>query len=101
MHLHFIKLPTAINLSSFADAAQYAKAGITITVGGVKTPKTGSPLVLDITTIGTPTPAGIAFIKYTLSPAGLAQYKTGGFTLLKPTVTGTGVPAAIMSELGG
>lgn len=101
LHLHFIKLPTAINLSSFADAAQYGKAAITITVGGVKTPKTGSPLVLDITTIGKPTPAGIAFIKYTLSPAGLAQYKTGGFTLLKPTVTGTGVPAAIMSELGG
>ena len=101
LHLHYIKLPTAINLSSFADAAEYAKAGITITVGGVKTPKTGSPLVLDITTIGKPTPAGIAFVKYTLSPAGLAQYKTGGFTLLKPTVTGTGVPAAITSELGG
>ena len=57
--------------------------------------------VLDITTIGKPTPAGIAFVKYTLSPAGMAQYKTGGFTLLKPTVTGTGVPAAITSELGG
>jgi len=101
LHLDYIKLPTAINLSSFADATQYGKAGITITVGGVKTPKTGSPLVLDITTIGTPTPAAIAFIKYTLSPAGLAEYKTGGFTLLKPTVTGTGVPAAITSELGG
>jgi hypothetical protein len=65
--------------------------------------KSGSPQVIDITTIGTPTPAGIAFVKYTLSPAGLAQYKAGGFTVLTPTVFGdsSAVPAAIKSELGG
>ena len=101
LHLPYIPLPTAINLGSFADAAKYGKAAITISVGGVKTMKTGSPQVIDITIIGKPTPAGIAFVKYTLSQAGLAQYKTGGFTLLKPTITGTGVPAAISSELGG
>jgi hypothetical protein len=39
--------------------------------------KNGSPQVIDITSIGTPTPAGDAFIAYTLSPAGLAQYKAG------------------------
>ena len=33
-----------------------------------------------------PSAAGIAFIKYTLSPAGLALYKHGGFTVLTPTV---------------
>ena len=38
--------------------------------------------MIDITIIGKPTPAAIAFVKYTLSKAGLAQYKTGGFTLL-------------------
>jgi molybdate/tungstate transport system substrate-binding protein len=100
LHLDYIKLPAAISLASFADAAKYAKATITITVGGVKTLKTGSPQVIDITIIGKPTPAGIAFVKYTLSKVGLAKYKTGGFTLLKPTATGTGVPAAITSELG-
>ena len=70
---------------------------------GAKTTKCGSPQVIDITIIGKPTPAGIAFVKYTLSPAGLALYKTGGFTLVTPAVTGdsSAIPAAIKSELGG
>jgi molybdate/tungstate transport system substrate-binding protein len=102
LHLAYITLPIAINLGSAALATQYGKAHITITVGGVKTPKTGSPLVIDITTIGKPSSAGTAFVKYTLSPAGLALYKAGGFTLIKPTVSGTAsaVPPAISSELG-
>jgi molybdate/tungstate transport system substrate-binding protein len=102
LHLPYIVLPPAINLGDAALATQYGKAHVTITVGGVKTPKTGSPLVIDITTIGTPSNAGTAFVKYTLSPAGLAQYKAGGFTLIKPTVFGTAsaVPPAISSELG-
>jgi molybdate/tungstate transport system substrate-binding protein len=103
LHLPYIKLPPAINLGDFALANAYAKATLTISPpGGPKTMKSGSPQVIDITLIGKPTPAGIAFVKYTLSSAGLAQYKAGGFTLLKPTVTGTAsaIPAAISSELG-
>ena len=50
--------------------------------GRAKTTKNGSPQVIDITIVGKPTPAGIAFVAYTLSQAGLAQYKAGGFTLL-------------------
>jgi molybdate/tungstate transport system substrate-binding protein len=98
LHLDYIKLPADINLGDPADKAIYAKAHITIT-GNVM--KTGSPLAIDITTIGTPTPAGIAFVKYVLSPAGLALYKNGGYTLFPPKVTGTGVPSAVQSELGG
>jgi molybdate/tungstate transport system substrate-binding protein len=100
LHLPYIKLPAAISLASFADAAQYAKATIKLTSGKVKN---GSPQVIDITIIGKPTPGAISFVKYTLSPAGLALYKTGGFALLTPTATGdTGaIPAAIRSELGG
>ena len=102
LHLPYIVLPPEINLGDAALATQYAKAHITITVKGVKTPKTGSPLVIDITTIGKPTDAGTAFVKFTLSPAGLALYKAGGYALLKPTVSGTAsaVPSAISSELG-
>jgi molybdate/tungstate transport system substrate-binding protein len=102
LHLPYIVLPSAINLGDAALATQYGKAHITITVGGVKTPKTGSPLVIDITTIGKPSSPGTAFVKYTLSPAGLALYKAGGFTLIKPTAFGTAsaIPAAISSELG-
>ncbi len=104
LRLPYIKLPAAINLGSEALAAQYAKATITVTPpGGTPKMKSGSPQVIDITIIGTPTPAAIAFVKYTLSQAGLAQYKQGGFTLLTPTVTGSqsAIPAAISSELGG
>ncbi len=50
LHLPYIELPTAINLGSFADAALYKKASITITGGKTKH---GSPQVIDITIIGT------------------------------------------------
>jgi molybdate/tungstate transport system substrate-binding protein len=97
LHLDYIPLPPAINLGDAALAAQYHNASVTIT-GNVT--KHGSPQVLDITTIGPPTPAAIAFIKYTLSTAGLAEYKRGGFAVLTPAATGSGVPSAIKSELG-
>ena len=103
LHLDYIKLPPAINLGDQTLAADYAKATITVTPpGGTPTMKSGSPQVIDITIIGTPTSAATAFVKYTLSPTGLAQYKQGGFTLLTPTVTGSqsAIPAPIASELG-
>jgi molybdate/tungstate transport system substrate-binding protein len=103
LHLDYIPLPPAINLGSAALANSYAKATVTITDDGVKTPKTGSPQVINITIIGKPTPGAIAFVKYTLSPTGLGQYKTGGFKMITPTVVGdsSAVPSAITSELGG
>ncbi|HUA41031.1 MAG TPA: extracellular solute-binding protein [Streptosporangiaceae bacterium] len=104
LHLDYIPLPTAINLGSDAMAADYAKATITVTPpGSTATMKSGSPQVIDITIIGKPTPAAIAFVKYTLSQAGLALYKTGGFTLLPliPSGTTSAIPADISSELGG
>jgi molybdate/tungstate transport system substrate-binding protein len=99
LHLAYIPLPPQINLGDAAYAAQYKTASVTIK-GGVT--KHGSPQVIDITTIGTPTPAAIAFVKYTLSPAGLAQYKAGGFTTITPKLTGSmsDVPSDIASELG-
>ena len=102
LHLDYIPLPSAINLGDVALAAQYAKATVTITSNGQKTTKSGSPQWIDITIIGKPTPAAIPFVKYTLSPAGLALYKTGGFRLATPVVTGdsSAIPAAIKSELG-
>ena len=99
LHLDYIPLPAAINLGSFALAGQYKKASVTLANGSTKH---GSPQVIDITIIGTPTPAATSFVRYTLSPAGLAQYKAGGFTVLTPTVFGTAsaVPPAITGELG-
>ena len=102
LHLDYVPLPSAINLGDVALAAQYAKATVTVTSNGQKSTKSGSPQWIDITIIGKPTPAAIAFVKYTLSPAGLALYKTGGFRLATPVVTGdsSAIPAAIKSELG-
>jgi molybdate/tungstate transport system substrate-binding protein len=99
LHLDYIKLPPIINLGDFADAAWYHQASVTIK-GGTKH---GSPQVIDITIIGTPTAAAIAFVRYTLSAAGVAEYRQGGFFILKPTVIGSrsSVPAAILSGLGG
>jgi molybdate/tungstate transport system substrate-binding protein len=101
LHLAYIKLPADINLGDPAEKANYAKASITITGPTGKVTKMGSPLAINITTIGTPTPAGIAYLKYVLSPAGLALYKQSGYTLISPPkVAGTAIPAAVHSELG-
>jgi molybdate/tungstate transport system substrate-binding protein len=104
LHLAYIPLPSAINLGDFSLASSYATATVTVTPqGGTATTKKGSPQVIDITIIGKPTKAAIAFVKYTLSQAGLAQYKTGGFSLFAPTSSGTSgnIPAEISSEVGG
>src|SRR5580693_4273428 len=104
LHLDYIPLPPQINLGDASMATQYKTATVTVTpAGSAPTTKSGSPQVIDITIIGKPTPAAIAFVKYTLSKAGLALYKAGGFTLLPPAATGTtsAIPAAVSSELGG
>ncbi len=100
LKLPYVKLPDQINLGSASEKAAYAKA--TVTVKNGKTYK-GSPQVIDITTVGSKPSAGaIAFVKYTLSPAGLALYKQGGFTVLTPKLFGdeSAVPPAVQSELG-
>jgi molybdate/tungstate transport system substrate-binding protein len=103
LHLSYITLPAAINLGTAALAPAYKKASVTITSNGAPTTKHGSPLVIDITTIGPSSSAGTAFVAYTLSAKGLAQYKVGGYTLITPTIFGdaSAVPASVKSEIGG
>jgi len=98
LHLAYVPLVPQINLCCTQYAAQYKTASVTVKSGT----KHGSPQVIDITIIGKPTDAGIAFVKYTLSPTGLAQYKEGGFSLPTRQVFGSAssVPSAISSELG-
>ena len=99
LHLPYIKLPASINLGDAADAALYKKASVKIATGETKH---GSPLVIDITTIGKPTKAGLAFVSYVLSPAGLALHRQGGYTVFKPQIFGTAsaVPPSIAKEAG-
>jgi molybdate/tungstate transport system substrate-binding protein len=102
LHLSYITLPAVINLGTPADKDLYKKASVTITSKGKKETKHGSPLVIDITTIGSPTAAGTAFVAYTLSATGRAQYTQGGYTLITPKIFGdaSAVPASVTSELG-
>jgi len=99
LHLAYIPLVPQINLCCAEYANLYKTATVKLANGKTKS---GSPQVIDVTIIGKPTDAGVAFVKYTLSPAGLALYKAGGFTLITPTVVGTSsdVPSEISSELG-
>jgi molybdate/tungstate transport system substrate-binding protein len=101
LHLPYIKLPASINLGDPALASHYATATFPLANG---TAATGKPLTVDITTIGTTgLAAAEAFVRYVLSPAGLALHKRGGYTLLTPTAFGdtTAIPASIRRELGG
>jgi molybdate/tungstate transport system substrate-binding protein len=101
-HLPYITLPAEINLGTPADKELYKKASVTITSKGKKETKHGSPLAIDITTIGSPTAAGTAFVAYTLSSKGRAQYTEGGYTLITPKIFGdaSAVPASVTSEIG-
>jgi molybdate/tungstate transport system substrate-binding protein len=102
LHLPYIILPAVINLGSPADKELYKKASVTITTKGKESTKHGSPLAIDITTIGSPSAAGTAFVAYTLSSTGKAQYTQGGYTLITPKIFGdaSAVPAAVKSEIG-
>jgi molybdate/tungstate transport system substrate-binding protein len=102
LHLSYITLPAVINLGTPADKDLYKKASVTITTKGKKSTKHGSPLAIDITTIGSPTAAGTAFVAYTLSPTGRAEYTLGGYTLITPKIFGdaSAVPASVKSEIG-
>jgi molybdate/tungstate transport system substrate-binding protein len=103
LHLDYIKLPTAINLGDASLADTYKTATVTYTPqGGSPVTKKGSPQVIDITIIGKPSKAALAFVQYTLSASGLNLYRAGGFSLPGITAGGTtsAIPADIQSELG-
>jgi molybdate/tungstate transport system substrate-binding protein len=103
LHLDYIKLPTAINLGDASLAGTYKTATVTYTPqGGIPVTKKGSPQVIDITIIGKPSKAALAFVQYTLSASGLNLYRAGGFSLPGITASGTNstIPAGIQSELG-
>ena len=102
LHLDYIKLPSAINLGDASMADTYKTVTVTYTKAGTSTTKKGSPQVIDITIIGKPSKAALAFVQYTLSASGLNLYRAGGFSLPGITASGTtsAIPAAIRNELG-
>ena len=101
LRLHYITLPSSLNLGDPALAAQYKTASFKLANGQLQT---GKPLSVCITTIGTKDQAAAdAFVAYVLSQPGRALHKQGGYTLLTPKAFGStaAIPAGIKSELGG
>jgi molybdate/tungstate transport system substrate-binding protein len=101
LHLHYITLPSSLNLGDPAQAAHYKTVSFKLANGELQT---GKPLSVCITTIGAKDQAAAdAFVAYVLSKTGLALHKQGGYTLLTPKAFGktSAIPAGIKSELGG
>ncbi|MCU1489236.1 MAG: tungstate/molybdate binding protein [Acidimicrobiaceae bacterium] len=98
LHLDYITLPNPINFGEPADAASYARYGLTLPSGKKIH---GTPLVLEVTTVGTPTAPGEAFVRFLLSSSGRTDLRQSGFTLLAPRLLGsrTMVPAAVRASL--
>jgi len=108
LHLHYIKLPAAIDFGDPADAGRYASASLVVpATTGSPTTVHGTPLVVDITTLhqaGTTSgdvAAADAFVAYQLSSAGRAAYAKEGFSLLPNTLYGArrNVPNAVQRML--
>lgn len=100
LHLRYITLPPEINLGDGALAHRYSTASITL---ADKVTEHGTPLFLAITTIGTKDQsAADAFVRFVLSPGGLALHRQGGYTAVTPTAYGqfSAIPRSIKDELG-
>lgn len=98
LHLPYVALPPAIDFGDPALAAEYAGAGMRLSSGVVVH---GAPLTVDLTLIGHPSPAAIAFARFVLSPAGRALYARAGYELLPEMLVGPrrDVPAAVLAQL--
>lgn len=99
LHLPFVALPPGIDFADPALAGQYARVRLRLSTGEVVH---GTPLTVDVTLIGHPDVAAIAFVRFVLSAAGRALYARAGYELLPETLVGPrrDVPPAILTELG-
>jgi molybdate/tungstate transport system substrate-binding protein len=95
-HLKYITLPTQINLSDPAMAAEYAK--VSITAGSLGT-LTAKPIIYGLTIpASAPDPAlGEKFISFVLGPQGQAIMRAQGFVVISPALANPQgqVPASI------
>jgi molybdate/tungstate transport system substrate-binding protein len=97
-HLKYIALPTQINLSDPAMAADYAK--VSIHAGSLGT-LTAKPIIYGLT-IPTKAPdaaLGQKFISFVLSPSGQAIMRSNGFVVISPALANpkSKVPGSLQS----
>jgi molybdate/tungstate transport system substrate-binding protein len=97
-HLKYIALPTQINLSDPAMAADYAK--VSIHAGSLGT-LTAKPIIYGMTIpASAPDSAlGEKFVSFVLSPAGQAIMRSNGFVVISPALANphSKVPATLQS----
>lgn len=93
-HLDYIALPNSLNFANPADNKTYAQASVKLDNGSVVH---GSALTVDITTLGKPAPAAVAFIRYVLSRHGQTLMKRGGYDVFAPLWLGqrSAVPSGL------
>ena len=95
-HLKYIALPTQINLSDPAMAAEYAK--VSINAGSLGT-LTAKPIIYGLTIPASAPDAALGekFISFVLSPQGQAIMHSNGFTVISPALANPQdkVPASI------
>jgi len=95
-HLKYITLPTQINLSDPAMAAQYGK--VSIHAGSLGT-LTAKPIIYGLTIPASAPNAALGekFISFVLSPQGQAIMHSNGFTVISPALANPQdkVPASI------
>jgi molybdate/tungstate transport system substrate-binding protein len=105
LHLHYLRLPAAIDFGDPAEASAYAQASIVVPGSQPGSTKTvhGAPLVVDATVLDQPgtsradRAAAWAFVAYLFSPAGRQAFERAGYQLVPPTISGpaSAVPALI------
>ncbi|MDA8192547.1 MAG: substrate-binding domain-containing protein [Thermaerobacter sp.] len=93
-HLAYIALPARLNFSDPHDASWYRQASVVLANGQTVD---GSPLTVDITTVGTPSPASLSFIRYVISRSGQRLMRAAGYTVFAPVAKGdiAAIPSAV------
>jgi molybdate/tungstate transport system substrate-binding protein len=98
-HLSYIPLPDSLNFAAPQDAAQYHRAHITLGNGTVIA---GTPLTVDVTTVGVPPSASAdSFVRYLQSNPGRTAIQHAGYTVFTPRVLGDAskIPPVVRSAL--
>lgn len=85
-HLDYIPLPASLNFADPKDAGIYRQVSLQLSNHTVVR---GTPLAIDITTVGHPTPGAVAFIRYVLGKSGTEAMHRDGYTTFSPTLQGS------------
>lgn len=96
-HLDYITLPNWMNFAVPSESKSYHRASMTLSDGHRIH---GQALTVDITTVGKPTAAAIAFIHFALSAKSAGIMKSDGYHVFPPRILGkrSRIPRSILGR---